>query len=212
MFYKFVLIGFIAMLLSACSQTASFNKTRYYQFYGQNKAQTILNFESRPMLVISDIELADSLNNRGIAMRLNKQQLQNANWHLWNSSPDDMLFISTQLNLVSLQSKWLILTQRAPINQIKNNVHFEVKWHLNRFNGGLNNDAEISGMWQLFKHHNNGTITLIQHQYFNEHQKLNESGYIGLVSALESLWFKVNKDFMSALDKNIKLTTLTLAN
>jgi len=201
MFYKSVLFFFIVILLSGCSNNTSLNKTRYYQFYGQNNTLTVSNSAPKPMLVISDIKLPGSLNNRGIAMRLNKYQLQNANWHLWSTSPDDMLLTNAESNLVAMGKSWLILTQRGPINQVKNNQRFEVKWHLNRFNGGLNNDAEISGMWQLYKHHQDGSVSLIQQHYFNEHQQLNEDGYLGLVSALESLWVKVNKDFMSALEK-----------
>ncbi|PAJ76164.1 hypothetical protein CJF42_01415 [Pseudoalteromonas sp. NBT06-2] len=201
MLYKSVLVFLIIVFLSACSQNNSLNKTRYYQFYDQNNILSISNSVAKPTLMISDIHLPGSLNNRGIAMRLNRYQLQNANWHLWSTSPDQMLLSSAESNLVSMKKNWLILTQRARENQIQSNVRFEVKWHINRFNGGLNNDAEISGMWQLYKHHKNGRISLLQQQYFNEHKLLCEDGYIGLVSALESLWLKVNNDFMLALDK-----------
>ena len=84
---------------------------------------------------------------------------------------------------------------------MKNDLHFQVKWYLNKFNGGLDNDAEISGLWQLYKHHGDGTMSLVKQQYFNETQALKEDGYSGLVSALELLWFKVNKNFLEALNR-----------
>ena len=189
------------MLLGGCAQNTSLNKTRYYQFYGQSNTLAVINTKQKPMLLISSITLPGSLNNRGIAMRVNKHRLQNANWHLWSSSPDEMLLTNIESNLVSLQSDWLFITQKGPVNQVKNNVQFEVKWQLNQFNGGLNNDAEISGIWQLYKHHKDGSLTLVKQQYFNEHQALTEDGYVGLVSALETLWFKVNKDFLTSLNR-----------
>jgi len=200
MFYKPVLILLILLFLSGCAQNTSLNKTSYYQFYGQNNTLSVINTPKKPMLLISNITLPGSLNNRGIAMRVNKHRLQNANWHLWSSSPDEMLLSNIESNLVSLQSDWLFITQKGPVNQVKNNVHFEVKWHLNKFNGGLNNDAEISGFWQLYKHHKDGSLSLVKQQYFNENQELKDDGYIGLVSALETLWFKANKDFLESLN------------
>ncbi|MBU2970544.1 membrane integrity-associated transporter subunit PqiC [Pseudoalteromonas sp. C2R02] len=201
MFYKPVLILLIMMFLSGCAKNTSLNKTHYYQFYGQNNNLTVVNTTKKPMLLISDITLPGSLNNRGIAMRVNQHRLQNANWHLWSTSPDEMLLTNMASNLVFLQSDWLFLTQKGPVNQVKNDLHFEVKWYLNKFNGGLDNDAEISGLWQLYKHHGDGTMSLVKQQYFNETQALKEDGYIGLVSALESLWFKVNKNFLEALNR-----------
>jgi len=198
--YKSILVFLITFLLSACSQNSSSNQTSYYQFYGENSNLEVLNSVDKPMLVISEVKLPGSLNNRGIAMRVNKHQFQNANWHLWSTSPDEMLLTHAESNLVSLETNWLFLTQRGPINQLKNNVYYEVKWHLNQFNGGLNNNAEISGLWQLYRHHNNGTISMVKQQYFTEKQTLKTDGYTGLVSALETLWMKVNKDFIFSIE------------
>jgi uncharacterized lipoprotein YmbA len=194
-------------MLSSCSHKAAFNKIHYYQFYGQNNKLSITKKDDNAILVISDIVLPSSLNNRGIAMRISKQQFQNANWHQWNSAPDEMLLSITQGNLASLETNWLVLTKSTPhISLIaKKHAFYEVKWTLTRFNGGLNNNAEIAGMWQIFKHQTDGDISIVHQEYFTEQTTLTKDGYQALVGALEITWLKINKDFMLALENITKL-------
>ena len=60
-----------------------------------------------PIYIDPAIKLSGSLNNRRIAMRVNKHQIRNANWHLWSASPEDTLLYSAQSNLASINLKWL---------------------------------------------------------------------------------------------------------
>jgi len=202
MLFKSLSALLLSLILIGCSQNTQSNNTKYYQFDHNNNVISSHNADSKAVLLISNIKLSGSLNNRGIAMRVNKHQIQNANWHLWSASPEDMLLYSAQSNLVSSNTKWLVLNNSNNLKEMKNTQRYEVTWFLNKFNGGLDNDAEISGLWQLYQHHKDGSRTLLKQQHFAKKLALKNDGYTGLVASLESLWFQINQDFMLVLNKS----------
>ena len=85
---------------------------------------------------------------------------------------------------------------------MKNSLRYEVSWFLNKFNGELYNDAEISRLWQLYQHHNDGSRSLLKQQHFSKKIALENDGYTSLIASLESLWFQINQDLIIALNRS----------
>ena len=71
------------LLLSACSQT-SFSTIEYYQF-SQPVAMQRLADNTQTQLRINTVQVRGALNNRGIAMVLDNNRVNAANYHLWSN-------------------------------------------------------------------------------------------------------------------------------
>ena len=110
---NYKLITFISSLfvLSACSQT-SFSTIQYYQFSQPITAMKRLSDDTQAQLRVNTVQLRGSLNNRGIAMVLDNNRINAANYHLWSESPDLMLTASAHQALYTKLKDWMVIKQK----------------------------------------------------------------------------------------------------
>ena len=186
------------LLASGCSIQGS-KTISYYNFDVAKSASVIHTSFDKPRLEIIPVSMPEYLNNRGVAQRINRHRTINANWHLWASQPDTMLDMAAlnqlEKNLplwfvVSAEESWLIDNSQAPEKIVK------LQFKLERFNGGLNNDAELVGNWTIFDQ--NGQ--LMMRQNFSEYVTLEKDGYEGLAAALQQGWEKICKEVAIQID------------
>ncbi len=184
------LLIILCLLIVSCS--GSQTQIYYYQFdtHGQNISISSKQVKSR--LLISHIDLQSALNNRGIAMQAKKNQLINANWHLWSSAPDQMLLHSSQVSQYQSLNDWLVLKAAGLNNQNFNG--YELQWELSRFNGTDHQTSRIAGLWRLYLHDEKNAVQLLKLKYFDYEVPLLTDGYDGLVSSLETNWQQINYD------------------
>ncbi len=147
--------------------------------------------------------LPEYLNARGIAQRIDQHRTVHANWHLWASQPSSMLDRSAlnyfEINLpnwfvTGAEEAWLS-DNRPTLSDI-----VKLQFNLEHFNGGLDNNAELSGNWTLFDEKNK----ILLRQNFSLSVVLEKDGYSGLASALQKGWEQLCHDISIQLLATIK--------
>lgn len=182
-------IIFIVLLLSACA-TGSKKTISYYYFDFVKPASELQTDFEKPQLEIKPVILPEYLNIRGMAQRIDQHRTVHANWHLWAAQPAKMLKTTTISYFENLLPQWLVVASDEPWLEANRNTHstnIKLQFKLERFNGGLDNNAEISGHWTLFDHSNR----IIMRQNFTESITLQEDGYGGLATALQTGWQQI---------------------
>ncbi len=179
----------VFLSVSGCA-TQGAKSISYYHF-DVAKAESVIHTKfSNPRLEIFPVVMPEYLNARGVAQRINQHRTVNANWHLWASQPGAMLDMAAlnriEKNLpkwfvIGAEESWLIDNRQAPEKIVK------LQFKLERFNGGLNNDAELVGSWTIFDQNNH----LLLRQNFGENIVLEKDGYEGLTAALQQGWEKI---------------------
>jgi len=182
-------MAFTLLLVVGCA--ANNGKSISYYHFDIEKAAVLMHTQfSKPRLEIIAIVMPDHLNARGIAQRVNRHRTVNANWHLWASQPGAMLDRSAlnqlekhlpQWFVIGAEEPWLIENSKTPEKIIK------LQFTLERFNGGLENNAEIIGSWTLFDARNQ----LLRRQNFSQTVALENDGYDSLTAALQTAWEKI---------------------
>lgn len=199
---NYKLITFISSLfvLSACSQT-SFSTIQYYQFSQPITAMKRLSDDTQAQLRVNTVQLRGSLNNRGIAMVLDNNRINAANYHLWSESPDLMLTASAHQALYTKLKDWMVIKGLPVITDIDQQTYYELEYELNHFNGDQNGNANIAGLWRLYYTTPESGRQLKAINYFNKLTPLEEDDYQGLVITLESTWLEVNQEVGAELSK-----------
>ena len=179
-------IALTLLLVGGCASNGE-KSISYYHFDIEKAASVTHTSFDKPRLEIIPIIMPDHLNARGIAQRVNRHRTVNANWHLWASQPGTMLDRSAlnqlekhlpQWFVIGAEEPWLIENLKAPEKVIK------LQFTLERFNGGLENNAEIMGSWTLF----DAQDQLLIRQNFSQTAVLQDDGYDGLTASLQSNW------------------------
>lgn len=199
---NYKLITFISSLfvLSACSQT-SFSTIQYYQFSQPITAMKRLSDDTQAQLRVNTVQLRGSLNNRGIAMVLDNNRINAANYHLWSESPDLMLTASAHQALYTKLKDWMVIKGLPVITDIDQQTYYELEYELHHFNGDQNGNANIAGLWRLYYTTPESGRQLKAINYFNKLTSLEEDDYQGLVITLESTWLEVNQEVGAELSK-----------
>ncbi|WP_028021460.1 PqiC family protein [Enterovibrio calviensis] len=179
-------------LLSGCS-TQTERKVSYYQFDIVAEDKVVTTPASKPQLIIEHVDMYSGLNEPGMVQRLDSYRARAATWHQWAILPSDMLESATA-NLLSQQlPDWLVLIEKdgdIPQSESAEKASYAVRIFVERFNGGLNGDAEVVGSWSLY----DADQQLVIKNTFNKSVALEQDGYVGLTQALQSAWVDVNED------------------
>lgn len=186
------------LLVSGCSIDSA--KTISYYHFDIQKTEAIKHTSfDKPRLEIMPVVMPEYLNSRGIAQRINKYRTVNANWHLWSSQPSNMLDHATLNQLEKSLPLWLVVSADEPWlidNQQAAGKIVKLQFKLERFNGGLNNNAELIGNWTIFDQGDQ----LLMRQNFSQTVALENDGYDALTAALQQGWENICKDVALQLE------------
>ena len=177
------------LLMAGCS--SSVPPIEYYQFAHTPPVNQPIVKQTSTALVLADPVLFGAISNRGIAMKYSANQMRNARSHLWDQPLDGMLLNSAEQQLMTALPDVFVSKKRSALPYSNQQHHFELQWELTEFNGGLTQNAEISGLWRIIKYNNGMAERVLLNQYFNVSVDLEEDGYSGLVQALEKAWQQV---------------------
>ena len=177
------------LLMTGCS--SSTQPIEYYQFAHSPPADQPIVKPTSIALVLADPVLFGAISNRGIAMKYSANRMRNARSHLWDQPLDGMLLNSAEQQLTTALPSVFVSKKRSALPYTRQQHHFELQWELTEFNGGLTQNAEISGLWRIIKYNNGMAQSVLLNQYFNVSVDLEEDGYSGLVQALEQAWQQV---------------------
>jgi len=179
------------LLLTACSQSLN-APVAYYQFEQTIKPMARISDTTQSQLRINTVTLRGALNNRGIAMKLDNNQISAANYHLWSEAPDIMLTASAHQSLFSELSNWMVVKGLPVITDTDQQSFYEIEYEIHHFYGDTSGNADISGLWRLYHTQFETGRTLKEIHYFSEVTPLLDDDYEGLVATLEQTWQTIN--------------------
>lgn len=192
-----ILAGLIISGCSSAIQTA----TQYYQFEQpiNDSSRNVQN--TKAQLRVHTVTLRGALNNRGIAMKVDNNQVHAANYHLWGESPDVMLTTTAQQTLFNAMSNWMVIKGLPVITDQQQQIFYEIEYELHHFNGDLQGNADISGLWRLYYTHPESGRRLISIHNFSNVMPIDDDGYNSLVATLEKMWLEINSNVANTIEK-----------
>ena len=195
-----LLITSLLLVLSGCSSAIQ-NATQYYQFEQPIDSSSRNISETNAQLRVQTVVLRGALNNLGIAMKIDNNQIHAANYHLWGESPDVMLTATAQQTLFKNMPTWMVIKGLPVITELDQQTFYELEYEIHHFNGDMQGNADISGLWRLYYTHPESGRRLISVHNFSRLVPIKEDGYDGLVATLEQTWLNINLDVAKAIEQ-----------
>jgi uncharacterized lipoprotein YmbA len=195
-----LLITSLLLVLSGCSSAIQ-NATQYYQFEQPIDSSSRNISETNAQLRVQAVVLRGALNNLGIAMKIDNNQIHAANYHLWGESPDVMLTATAQQTLFKNMPSWMVIKGLPVITELDQQTFYELEYEIHHFNGDMQGNADISGLWRLYYTHPETGRRLISVHNFSRLVPIKDDGYDGLVATLEQTWLNINLDVAKAIEQ-----------
>jgi len=195
-----LLITSLLLVLSGCSSAIQ-NATQYYQFEQPIDSSSRNISETNAQLRVQTVVLRGALNNLGIAMKIDNNQIHAANYHLWGESPDVMLTATAQQTLFKNMPSWMVIKGLPVITELDQQTFYELEYEIHHFNGDMQGNADISGLWRLYYTHPETGRSLISVHNFSRLVPIKDDGYDGLVATLEQTWLNINLDVAKAIEQ-----------
>jgi len=195
-----LLITSLLLVLSGCSSAIQ-NETQYYQFEQPIDSSSRNVSETYAQLRVQTVVLRGALNNLGIAMKIDNNQIHAANYHLWGESPDVMLTATAQQTLFKNMPTWMVIKGLPVITELDQQTFYELEYEIHHFNGDMQGNADISGLWRLYYTHPETGRRLISVHNFSSVLPIKDDGYDGLVATLEQTWLNINLDVAKAIEQ-----------
>ena len=195
-----LLITSLLLVLSGCSSAIQ-NATQYYQFEQPIDSSSRNVSETNAQLRVQTVILRGALNNLGIAMKIDNNQIHAANYHLWGESPDVMLTATAQQTLFKNMPSWMVIKGLPVITELDQQTFYELEYEIHHFNGDMQGNADISGLWRLYYTHPETGRRLISVHNFSRIVPIKDDGYDGLVATLEQTWLNINLDVAKAIEQ-----------
>lgn len=190
----------LLLVLSGCSSAIQ-NATQYYQFEQPIDSSSRNVSETNAQLRVQTVVLRGALNNLGIAMKIDNNQIHAANYHLWGESPDVMLTATAQQTLFKNMPTWMVIKGLPVITELDQQKFYELEYEIHHFNGDMQGNADISGLWRLYYTHPESGRRLISVHNFSRLVPIKDDGYDGLVATLEQTWLNINLDVAKAIEQ-----------
>lgn len=195
-----LIITSLLLVLSGCSSAIQ-NATQYYQFEQPIDSSSRNVSETNSQLRVQTVVLRGALNNLGIAMKIDNNQIHAANYHLWGESPDVMLTATAQQTLFKNMPSWMVIKGLPVITELDQQTFYELEYEIHHFNGDMQGNADISGLWRLYYTHPESGRRLISVHNFSRLVPIKDDGYDGLVATLEQTWLNINLDVAKAIEQ-----------
>lgn len=188
------------IFISGCSSAIQ-TTIQYYQFEQPINDSSRNVQDTQAQLRVQTVTLRGALNNRGIAMKIDNNQIHAANYHLWGESPDIMLSASAQQTLFNTMTNWMVIKGLPIITDQQQQIFYELEYELQHFNGDLQGNADISGLWRLYYTHPESGRRLISIHNFSHVMPIDGDGYNSLVATLEKMWLEINSNVANTLEQ-----------
>lgn len=197
---QLLLIVAALVTLAGCSASIQ-TATQYYQFEQPIASSSRNVKDTDAQLRVQTVALRGALNNLGIAMKVDSNQIHAANYNLWGESPDVMLTATAQQTLFNAMPNWMVIKGLPVITELDQQTFYELEYEVHHFNGDMQGNADISGLWRLYYTHPETGRRLISIHNFSNVIPIDDDGYDGLVATLEKTWLNINLDVAKAIEQ-----------
>ena len=87
------------------------------------------------------------------------------------------------------------------ITELDQQTFYELEYEIHHFNGDMQGNADISGLWRLYYTHPETGRRLISINNFSQLVPIDDDGYDGLVSTLEATWLNINLNVAKQIEQ-----------
>ncbi|WP_438969798.1 PqiC family protein [Methylophaga sp.] len=172
MTFKSYLSVVLIILLAGCA-TTSVESQRYFLPAPDGVATPLNKVDSSRLLQITEVQLADFLDEAGLILQLDDITLNQAKNHLWAEELGRQINRNLRERLNQKQHNFIIVGPET-------SADLRLLLEINAFHGRYDGLALTSGQWQL--QNKQGEIMVLNR--FELGTKLNKPGYPALVRAL----------------------------
>lgn len=189
----------LLLLLQGCSSAPK--RITYYQLSDNDEAPSehVNLQQNKHLLRLSPVTLRGALNNRAMILRQSESQVYTANYQFWADSPSQLLVSDAQLMLMDDLDDFLVVKGAGIYAEQLQTSFYQLDVDLSRFNGGLNNDGELAGVWRLSRVDATGKLHVLALNKFSYKEPLSEDGYDALAQALGRAWSKALGEIATTL-------------
>lgn len=157
-----------------------------------------LENDSKNVVVIKSIKLAEFLDQPGIVLQTDAHQIEIAHYHRWGEP------LTRGLHRYVLETLTTQLPQHSLLssNEFSSDlIHQKLDITVNQFNGTTDGSALLSGHWMLQQ---SDSKTSIVHEPFSYQATLASSGYPELVNQLALLLGQLCNDIANSIKAHAK--------
>ncbi len=166
------LFALLILALSSCAKP-NVDKQHYFLPEAASQPELVNTPETKNLLQLSDVQLADFLDKSGLVLQLDDITLNQAKNHVWAEDLRRQISRGLQARLNQQQQVYTVVgSQTAAALRLSLDIH--------AFHGRYDGLALTSGQWQL--KNQKGDIEKIKR--FELQTELKQSGYPALVRAL----------------------------
>jgi len=177
----FVGMVFAVALLSGCATPPAPEVKYYLLSSSDSEPRPVTTGNSRTVLGIAPVTVADYINTEGLALLSSENQLRIARHHRWAEKPEHAIARTLQTDLSSLLNGVRIDNAQESSSRLWD---LRLRLHVDQFHGTESGEAIISGFWRLDKP---GTDQVVASQRFLLRKPLAQPGYGEMVKTLRSL-------------------------
>ena len=177
---KKILMVFLIFTLSACGSKPP-PETQYFVLTPNVQLASASDKDSKNIVVLETIQLAEYLDQPGIVLQTDSHQIQVAHYHRW-AEP-----LKRNLHRYILET----LNEKLPNHKIQSDAAFNkadskqsLHIKVNQFNGTKDGSAILSGHWRL---KDLETKSILKNESFHFEETLANDGYTELVNQLATL-------------------------
>ena len=96
---------------------------------------------------------------------------------------------------------WMVIKGLPVITELDQQTFYELEYEIHHFNGDMQGNADISGLWRLYYTHPETGRRLISINNFSQLVPIDDDGYDGLVSTLEATWLNINLNVAKQIEQ-----------
>jgi len=192
----------LIFLVIGCSSKPT-PETQYFVLNPDTQATSTaitksLENDSKNIVVIKSIKLAEFLDQPGIVLQTDAHQIEVAHYHRWGEP------LTRGLHRYVLETLTTQLPQHSLLssNEFSSDlIHQKLDITVNQFHGTTDGSALLSGHWMLQQ---SDSKTSIVHEPFSYQASLTDSGYPELVNQLANLLEDLCDDIASSIKASVE--------
>ena len=189
--FRFLLIASLMMCLAGCGSSP---KTHFYVLNAEHVSASLSDKKAKVVGVgVWSVNLPKLLNRPEIVTRSDQYTIELADFHQWAGGLGNNMtrLIASELGR-RLQSDRVVI---SPWSSYRKN-DYQVKIHIDRFDGELGKEIVLSGAWSLLNSEGNKELT---REAFTYKLQANGKSYSDMAAALSQLTVRLSEQIANVI-------------
>jgi len=179
------------MVLALISCTSSPQRTKHYKF---NPSATHISVnKTTKHIVVNSLQLATFLDQPGLVIQLDKNQVYTSRYHRWAQPLRETLFNTLIQELNNASSTGYLFSKEKPLSAKSGSAQLYID--VEQFNSTNQSQVIFSGQFWVYTQGK----TLMANQHFHITEQLSEDGYPHSVNMLQLTIIQLAKEINAAL-------------